>query len=543
MHDVAAGAGPRAPFDRRWWTLAVLCLSLVIVTLDNTILNVALPTLIRDLHASDSQLQWVVDSYVLVFAALLLTAGGIGDRFGRREALTIGLVVFVAGSIASALATTSDQLVATRAIMGVGAAFVFPATLSILTNVFTVAEERARAIAIWAGTAGIGIALGPVVGGWLLEHYYWGSIFLVNIPIVALALVGGRLVVPTSRDPGAPPLDLRGAALSLVGLVALVYAIIQGPSRGWTDPMIVGGFVVAAIVLAAFVAWERIAPDPLLDLHVFANPRFTAASLAISFVYFSLFGTLFFFTQHLQFVLGYDPLQAGVRVLPFAAVLLVVTNLTPRFGRRWGPRAVVTTGLAIIAFSLALRATASVDSNYVFLLVCSMVFAAGMGLTIAPATASIMGAVPREKAGVGSAINDTTRQVGGALGVAILGTLFTSSYRSALQAGAGGHLPASAIDASRDSIGAAIATAGRLPSADAASLLDSARHAFIHGADITCWAATGVVVAAAILTAVMLPPRRPVPVVALERPAAPAEPPYADAPELAFGAEMVEVEQ
>ncbi len=508
MPDALIAPLPRSSFDRRWWTLAVLCLSLVIVTLDNTILNVALPTLVRDLQASDSQLQWVVDGYVLVFAALLLTAGAIGDRFGRRGALTAGLAIFAAGSTASALATTAGQLTATRALMGVGAAFVFPSTLSILTNVFTVAEERGRAIAIWAGTAGIGIALGPVAGGWLLEHFYWGSIFLVNLPIVAVALVGGRLAVPTSRDPSAPRLDLVGAGLSLVGLVALVFGIIQGPSRGWSSPTIVGAFVVALVVLASFVAWERRTSEPLLDLHVFANPRFTAASLAISFVYFALFGTLFFLTQHLQFVLGYDPLEAGIRVLPFAVVLLPVTNLTPKLVRRWGSRAVVSSGLVVIAASLALRATATVDTGYPFLLCWSMMFAAGMGLTIAPATASIMGAVPKEKAGVGSAINDTTRQVGGALGVAVLGSLFSSAYRGTLHHEVVGQVPAAAITASRGSIGAAIGVAQRLPAADGARLLAGARQAFIHGADLTCWVGAAVVLAAAAFAFFVLPAHR-----------------------------------
>jgi EmrB/QacA subfamily drug resistance transporter len=502
--------------DRRWWTLAVLCLSLIIVTLDNTILNVALPTLVHDLHASDRQLQWVVDSYVLVFAGLLLTAGSVGDKFGRRGTLTVGLWIFAAGSGLSALAGSAGQLTATRAVMGLGAAFVFPATLSILTNVFTDPTERQKAIAVWAGTAGIGIALGPVTGGLLLEHFYWGSVFLVNLPIVALALVGGRLFVPTSRDPHAGRLDLVGAALSLVGLGSLVYGIIQAPERGWTDGLILASFAVAAASLGGFVAWERRVAEPLLDLSVFRNPRFTAASLAISFVYFCLFGTYFFLTQHLQFLLGYSPLKAGLAVVPFAAVLMPVTNLTPRFVRRYGARAVVSTGLLVIAVSLALRARSTVDTGYGGLLLFAVVFAVGMGLVIAPATASIMASVPKEKAGVGSAINDTTRQVGGALGVAILGSLFSSGYTSSLDGRVGTSLPATVVDPSRDSIGSALSIGRGLGGADGARLGDAARHAFIHGADVTCWVAAGVAVVGSLIAFVALPRYRRAPVVEVD---------------------------
>jgi EmrB/QacA subfamily drug resistance transporter len=472
-------------FRGRWWTLLVLCLSLVIITLDNTILNVAIPTLVRDLHASNNQLQWIVDSYVLVFAGLLLTAGSLSDRLGRKGALTAGLLVFATGSVASALINTPTQLIFTRGLMGVGAAFVFPATLSILTNVFTDPAERAKAIAVWAGMAGVGIALGPLTGGWLVQHFYWGSIFLVNLPIVALALLGGRFFVPTSRDPDAGRADPVGALLSLVGLVALVFGIIQGPDHGWTSPEILTSFAVAVAALAAFVAVELRSSHPMLDLAIFRNPRFTAASLSVTFVYFCLFGTIFVLTQHLQFVLGYSPFAAGLRVLPFALVLVPVANLTPRLVRYLGARTVIALGLLVVALSMALRATATVNSGYGFLLVCSVLFAAGMGLTIAPATASIMGAVPKEKAGVGSAMNDTTRQVGGALGVALLGSLFSSGYRATLAARAPRGVPAAALHASRASIGAAMHTGRQVGGRAGGQLVDAARHAFIHGADVT----------------------------------------------------------
>ncbi len=268
-------------YERRWWILGVLCLSLLVIGLDNTILNVAIPTLVRDLGASNSQLQWIVDSYTLVFACLLLTAGSLSDKYGRRSALALGLVIFGGGSLASAFAGSATMLIFTRALMGVGGALIMPSTLSILTNVFP-AEERGRAIGIWAGVSGLGIGIGPVVGGWLLTHFWWGSVFLVNVPVVIFALIAGRLIIPNSKDPSAPRLDPVGAVLSIVGLFALVYGIIEAPSNGWTDPMILVSFTVAAIVLASFVVWERRSDHPMLNLEFFKNPRFTAANISIT---------------------------------------------------------------------------------------------------------------------------------------------------------------------------------------------------------------------------------------------------------------------
>ncbi|HEY2303794.1 MAG TPA: DHA2 family efflux MFS transporter permease subunit, partial [Acidimicrobiales bacterium] len=457
----------------------------IVVTIDTTILNVALPSLVRDLHATSSELQWIVDAYTVVFAGLLLSAGSLGDRFGRRGVLTAGLALFAVASGASALATSSSQLIALRALTGVGAALVFPATLSILTNVFPNPVERQRAIAVWAGTAGIGIGLGPVAGGVLLRHFYWGSVFWVNVPVCALALVAGLLIVPTSRDAEEVPLDPPGALLSIVGLSGLVYAIIEGPSRGWTSGVVVGAFVGSLAVLGIFTFVELHRRHPMLDLRLFKNPRFTAASLSVTALYFCLFGTIFFQTQHLQFVLGYDPLGAGLRSLPFAVVLLVVANTTPRLVRWAGTRAVITTGLGVTAAAMALRAGFTVHTGYPAIFLNQCVFALGMGLTIAPATASIMGAVPAARAGVGSAINDTTRQVGGALGVAVMGSIGASIYRhSASHALSGAHLSPALSARALDSIGSALGAAGSLPSATAQTVADAAKQAFIRGVDI-----------------------------------------------------------
>ncbi len=486
--------------SRRWWVLAVLCLSLIVVTIDTTILNVALPSLVRDLHATSSGLQWIVDAYTVVFAGLLLTAGSLGDRFGRRGVLTAGLGLFAVASGASALATTSGQLIALRALTGVGAALVFPATLSILTSVFPDPVERQRAIAVWAGTAGIGIGLGPVAGGVLLRHFYWGSVFWVNVPVCAVALVAGLFIVPTSRQADEVPLDPPGALLSIVGLSGLVYAIIEGPSRGWTSTVVVATFLGSVAVLALFALVELRRPEPMLDLRLFKNPRFTAASLSVTALYFCLFGTIFFQTQHLQFVLGYDPLGAGLRSLPFAIVLLVVANTTPRLVRWAGTRAVITTGLGVVAVAMAYRAGFTVHSGYPAIMVSQCVFALGMGLTIAPATASIMGSVSAGRAGVGSAINDTTRQVGGALGVAVMGSIGASIYRhSASRALAGSNVGPAGTTNALDSIGSALGAASSLPAGAAQSVTAAAKQAFIRGLDISSMVGFGVALAGAAL--------------------------------------------
>ena len=476
-----------------------MCLSLMVIGVDNTILNVALPTLVRDLGATTSQLQWIVDSYTLVFAGLLLTAGSLGDRFGRRRALSIGLVVFGAGSVASALAGSAEQLILTRALMGVGGALIMPATLSIISNVFTVPAERGRAIAVWAGFSAMGIAIGPLSGGWLLEHFWWGSVFMVNIPIVILALTGGRLFVPESKDPAPRGLDPLGALLSIVGLVALVWAIIEAPVHGWTDPSTLSAFLVAAVFIAGFIAWERRTDHPMLDVRFFANPRFSAASTAVTMVFFALFGSTFLQTQYLQFVLGYSAFEAGLRVGPVALVLMVTAPLSARLVERVGTKYIVAAGLAIVSLSLVVLSFATVTSGYLPVLASILILGLGMGMTMAPATESIMGSLPRAKAGVGSAVNDTTRQIGGALGVAILGSLLASTYASSL----GDAVPAAA----KASVGAALDLARGLGGAEGASLAASARSAYVDGMGVGVLVAAGVALLGSVIALVFLPSR------------------------------------
>ncbi len=426
-HDHDDAIDP-AVHERRWMILGVLCMSLLIIVMDNTILNVAIPSLIVDLGATNSQIQWIVDAYVLVFAGLLLTTGSLSDRYGRKGALQLGIVLFGIGSAAAAMSTTAEGLIATRAFMGIGGALIMPATLSILTNVFRDPRERGRAIAIWAGFSGLAVALGPITGGLLLEHFSWQSVFWVNIPIGITALVLGAFLIPTSRDPAHGRIDPLGAVLSFFGLASLLFAIIEGPSKGWSDPVVVGAFVIAAVLLTAFLLWERHTTHPMLDLTVFRNARFSAGSGTITLVFFAMFGSLLLMTQYWQLVHGYSPLEAGIRLLPYAMTMMIVAPLSARFVERQGTKRIVTLGLVLVATGLTLLSTIASDSPYPLVISYFVVMAAGMGMTMAPATESVMGSLPRAKAGVGSAINDTTRQVGGALGVAVIGSIVTSVY-------------------------------------------------------------------------------------------------------------------
>ena len=465
----------------------MLCLSLLVIIVDNSILNVALPRLQEDLHATFSQLQWMVDSYTLVFACLLLTAGSLGDRFGRKGALQFGMVVFGLGSLLSAFATTPSHLIVTRALMGIGGAFIMPSTLSLITNVFP-PEERGRAISYWAAIAGIGVALGPVSGGLLLERFYWGSIFLVNLPIVVIALVAGGILLPKSSDPAHPRLDLVGAALSITGLFALVYAIIDGPLDGWGSTRIISSFVVAVVLLGAFAWWESYTSHPMLNIEFFKNPRFSAASSGLMLIFFAMFGATFLLTQYLQFVMGYSPLRAGTALLPWAAIMLPVAPLSARLAERYGTKLVVGAGLSFATLSLVLMSTLpATNVSYVRDVLPRLVLlAVGMGLTMAPSTESIMGSLPRAKAGVGSAMNDTTRQIGGALGVAVVGSVMTSVYGTRVAAAiTASHLPVPAelLGQARQDLSTALAivTNKQVPAALHSKLVTEINDAFVAG--------------------------------------------------------------
>jgi len=504
--------GTTAPVSaRRWLILAVLCLSLLVTGIDGTIVNVALPTLVRDLHTSASQLQWVVDGYTIVFASFLLIAGNTGDRLGRKGAFIGGLLVFGAGSLACALVHQPQTLIFMRGVEGLGAAFIMPATLSILTNVFTDDVERAKAISIWAGVSGLGVAIGPLAGGFLLQHFWWGSIFLVNVPIVAVAIVAAVALVPDSRDPEAPRLDLIGTVLSTTGLIGVLYGIIQGPSTGWGKPGIIGAFVGGAVLLTAFVLWERHTSHPLLDVGLFANPRFTAASLAVTLVFFAMFGSLYFISQYLQFVLGYSPFRSGLALLPVAGVLMIAAPASAKLVARVGTKAVVTGGLLLVVASLLIFSTITATSGYGLIALVLVVIGVGMGLAMAPATDSIMGSVPPEKAGVGSATNDTTREIGGALGVAIMGSITTAIYVADFATGPTYrqlHAKAPvAAEAARASIGGAAIVSEKLPAAAAHAVTALANNAFVHALSSSVIVAAVVAFAGAVVALVFLPAR------------------------------------
>jgi EmrB/QacA subfamily drug resistance transporter len=493
--------------ERRWLILSVLCFSLLVIVLDNSILNVALPSIVRELHATNSQLQWMVDSYTLVFAGLLLTMGSIGDKYGRRPALQAGFAVFGVGSLLSALAGSPNQLIASRAFMGIGGALIMPATLSIITNVFS-GTERPKAIGIWAATAGVGVALGPLTGGALLEHFYWGSIFLVNLPIVAVGLLAGVFLIPNSKDPRAPRLDVTGAVLSIAGLSSLLYAVIQAPNAGWTAPRILAFFAVGGVLLAAFFAWERRVDHPMLDVRFWHNPRFSAASGAIAITFFAMFGSIFLLTQYLQFVLGYSPLQTGVRLLAFAIPMMVISPLAPKLVERIGTKLTVALGLACNAAGLAALGNLGPTSSLPDLVWRMALAATGMALTMSPATESIMGSLPLARAGVGSAVNDTTRQVGGAVGVAVIGSIFSSIYGSKIVSALSGHgVPATVVHNAKQQLGYALQAASHLPPAAAKAFESLAKGAFLDGFQAGTYVGASVVAVGVLIVLRWLPAR------------------------------------
>ncbi|MEY2567427.1 MAG: hypothetical protein QOE35_1956 [Actinomycetota bacterium] len=504
---------PDSVYRRRWLTLLVLCISLIVITLDNTILNVAIPTLAHPtnqggLGATASQLQWIVDAYVLVFAGLLLTAGALGDRFGRYRLLASGLALFGAGSALSAFASSANMLIFTRALMGIGGACIMPSTLSIITNVFTNPAERGKAIGVWAGVSALGIGLGPITGGFLLEHFWWGSVFIVNVPIVIAGLVLGFLLVPESSDPSHGALDPLGALLSIASLGSILWAVIEAPSHGWTSGTILLGFAVGLAVLAAFFVWELRTTHPMLDMHFFENPRFSAASGAITLVFLSLFGTLFLLTQYLQSVLGYSTVKAGAVLLPQAATLMVFAPLSSVWVQRFGTKKVVTTGLLIVTTSFLLFTTFQPHVHALHIIAITMIMGLGMANVMAPCTESIMGSLPRAKTGVGSAVNDTTRQMGGAIGVAVFGSLMASHFTSAMTGKVAG-LPGPLVAQVRDNVGQAVGIArhGGAAQPYAGRILTAAGDSFVSGLHLIGPVAAGVTAAAAVGVALFLPAR------------------------------------
>jgi EmrB/QacA subfamily drug resistance transporter len=521
--DTAAVAIAPAIYARRWWILTVLCTSLMIVIIGNTALNVAIPTLSKDLGASTSELQWMVDAYSLVFAGFLFTGGALGDRFGRKGTLQVGLLIFMGGSLLAAILATSWAVIAGRAVMGFGAAFVMPATLSIITNVFP-PHERSRAIAVWAGISAAGAALGPIASGVLLKHYSWGSVFYLNVPIVIAALVAGRFILPTSRDPEEGKLDPPGALLSIVGLGALVYAIIEAPDNGWASAQTLLTFALAAVVLGGFLWWEMRSRHPMLNLSLFRDDRFSVASGGMLFMFFAMFGIFFLLTQYFQLVLGYDALKAGIAQLPFAATIMILAPRGPRLAGHIGLNRTISLGMGLAALGMLMFSFVTSGTPYVLLLAPMITMSAGMALATPSLTGSIMSAVPLGKAGVGSAMNDVTRELGGALGVAVLGSLVASRYDS-LISGVISSLPGSAHAAADASLSGALEVGGRIGGPDGQRIIDTARDAYTSGMNTATLVGAIVAAIGSIIVYRKLPSTRPVtaPVAPAARPVEIAE--------------------
>ena len=497
--------------------LAFICLSVFVISVDATIVNVALPTLSRQLDADTAQLQWIVDAYTLVMAGLMLSMGSLSDRFGRRGWLSAGLAVFAITSAVASQVDSADALIWARAAMGVGAAVIFPTTLSLITNIFADPVKRAKAIGLWAAMVGVGVAAGPISGGWLLEHFYWGSVFMVNVPVAAVAIIGGILFVPTSRDPAAPPIDLPGLILSSIGITALVYTVIEAPNWGWGSVHTAAGFAAAVVVLAAFALWERHTPQPMLDVSVFANRRFSGGSLAVTAGFLTLFGFIFVITQYFQFIKSYSAFETGVRLLPVAISIAVASIVGPRIVERIGTTTVVVAGLAIFAAGLAWASTADAATPYLEIATQMLMLGGGLGLTTAPATESIMGSLSADKAGVGSAVNDTTRELGGTLGVAIVGSVFASVYAGRLGGSAAvSALPEQVRATMERSMAAAQQVIGQLPPPVIPDVRAAVNTAFLDGLQIGSLVSAGIAATAAVVVAVLLPARakQPMPVTA-----------------------------
>ena len=484
---------------RRWWTLSVLCLSLLIVFVGNSSLNVTIPTLSRELGATTSQLQWVIAIYSLVFAGLLFSSGAIGDRFGRKGALQFGLVVYLAACVAASASHDMGQLIACRAVMGVGAAFIMPSTLSILVNVFP-PEERTKAIAIWASVTGAAGAVGPVASGWLLGDHWYGSVFLVNVPILIVALVAGHFLVPKSQDPEQGKLDPLGAVLSIVGIVALVYGLIQAPEQGWASPATLVAFAVGIVVLTGFVFWELRAAEPMLDIRFFKIPAFSTGTGGMILVFLAMYGVMFLVTQYFQLILGYSPLSAALRFLPMAPIMIVVAPLTPKLSARFGAHRTVATGMVLVAVALTMFRGLDVHTSYWYVLASIVPLVSGIALAMSPMTAAIMSAVPPRRAGAGSAMNDATRELGAALGIALMGSVAASQYTHHVDRLTANLSPATQV-AARTSLADALSAAHKLPTQAGRVLTAGAERAFIEGIHLAVTAgAILALVAAAVVT-------------------------------------------
>jgi EmrB/QacA subfamily drug resistance transporter len=489
--------------------LGVVCAAALIINVDNTILNVALPTLVRELHATSSELQWIVDCYAMVFAGLLLVSGSLADRFGRKRFFLMGLAVFGAGSVGAAFSGSVDLLIPFRTVMGAGAALTIPASLSIVNDVFRDPRERARAIGVWGGIIGLGIAIGPIAGGLLLARFWWGSVFLVNVPIVMAGFIGALFLVPDSKNPAASRSDATGVLLSIAGLGLLLWAVIEGPTEGWASVDVVCAGALSLIVIAAFVVWESRSRHPMLKLALFRDRRFSTAAGAELLGVFGLLGALFVLTQFLQFDLSFSPLQAGLRILPMAAVLVVCAVFSPLVARNIGAKWTVAGALLAVGGGLwQISAAATSTTAYGQVLPGLLLIGLGAGLLLPTATNSVVGSVSQGDSGIGSAVNTMALQVGGAIGVAVIGSVLATRYQNRMSVAlAGRHLPTGITHTILGSFGGALAVAGSVGGAKGTLLARGAREAFMSGLELCSLVAAVVALVGVVIVVVWLPSR------------------------------------
>jgi EmrB/QacA subfamily drug resistance transporter len=497
-------------YRRRWWTLITIALSVLVIVLDMTVLNVALPTIQRELHASSSDLLWMVNAYTMVFGALMLTTGALGDRYGRAKILQAGVAVFGLSSVGAYFSGTPAHLIIWRIFMGAGAAMILPVTLAIITNIFP-EKERGKAIGIWAGLNSIGIALGPIIGGALVEHFNWNSVFLINIPVAIAAFVLGWFLIPDSRDSNPRKLDIPGNILALAGLSLLIYGLINGSSKGWTSAEVLGTLIGSVVIIALFILWDRKAEQPLIELKFFKKARFSAGIGILVILGLGLNGLLYVMTYYMQFVKGYMALSTGLRYLPIALGVLIGAISSDFIVKRFGSKLVMLTGFTGSAVMLVLISFITDGSPYWQLGTILFFLSLFMGFIIAPVTDAIMGALPKDKSGVGSAMNTVFRNVSGAIGVALVGailnSIYTSSFTKAAVSIAG--LPGVLTRQAADSIGAAIAIAksGQIPSAAADSLIQIARNSFMDGWSIVMLISAAIFVIGAFIVWKFMPSR------------------------------------
>ncbi|MEV6753592.1 MFS transporter [Streptomyces sp. NPDC051214] len=504
MATVTSSPATHRQDPRRWWALAALVASMLVLGFDMTILNVALPTMAGQLDASTGEQQWMADAYVIVFAALMLPAGLLGDRFGRRRILITGLGIFLVGSLIGTLVDSVELVVVARAIMGMGGALVMPLAMAVLPALFA-PGERTKAVGIVSAASALGAPLGPIVGGWLLDHFWWGSIFLINVPMVAIGITACVFLLPETTDPSSPKVDVASTALTAAGLGALIYAIIEAPVRGWGDPLILAMFAGAAVLITALVLRERRMPRPMLDMSLLRNRGFLLNTIAATLVMFVLSGLMFVLPQYLQAVLGHDAFGTGVRMLPMMGGLLVAARGAEPVVRKFGPRAVISAGLVVLAFAAILGSRTTADSGYGLTALWLTIAGIGVGFAVVPSMDSALGALPVERAGSGAGLMMTVRQVGSAIGIALLGSLLSGVYVDRLDTG---KIPDAAADTAGESVVAAHAVAERL---GVSRLADAADQAYIDGM-VTVLLVSGIAaLVTALLVAALLPKAPPPP--------------------------------